>query len=334
MSDNVIRVAVLDQYHPGIVDTINRGVPPGWEISFAKSRKTEDQTAALANADVAFVMAAPVTGELLGAASKLKFIQKLGAGVDKLDQDTCTARGIAVACLAGGNAIPVAEHTVLLMLATYRRLVEVDRRTRAGEWGKEESRGINRHMDGKRVGIVGFGAIGKAVAKLLTGFGVDIVYYDPVDVPAEVEREFNAKRLTLEELLKTADIVTLHLPLLPQTKGMIGEKQLRSMKKGAVLINCARGGLVDEDALYRVLKEGHLFAAGVDAFANEPPTGSPLLTLDQTIVSPHLAGATVDNFAKIVERAVANTQQYLGGKGLPPRDAVLLPKGATSVAAK
>ena len=194
-------------------------------------------------------MAAPVTAEILSAATRLRFIQKLGAGVDKIDLKMCSEKGIAVARLAGGNAIPVAEHTLLLILATLRRLPMVDRRTRAGEWLKEESRGVNRQLHGKRVGLVGLGAIGKALVKLLKGFETDIVYFDPGVSPADVEQKLGVRHLPLDELLATSDIVSLHLPLLPETAGLISKERIDRMKRGAVLINCARGGLVDEAAL-------------------------------------------------------------------------------------
>jgi len=274
-------------------------------------------------------VAAPVTAEILAAAPRLRFIQKLGAGYDKIDLATCKQRGIAVARLAGGNAIPVAEHTLLLMLATLRRLPFIDRKTRAGEWLKEEARGVNRQLTGKRVGLVGFGAIGKALAKLLIGFDVEVVYFDTILPPPEFERNLRVRHLPLDELLRTADIISLHVPLAPETAGLISKERIAAMKRGAVLINCARGGLVDEAALTAALVEGRLFAAGIDAFAKEPPVGSPLLTLDQTVVTPHMAGATIDNFGFVIGRAVANAQQYLSGEGLPGADAVSVPEGTT-----
>ncbi|MCH7634659.1 MAG: hypothetical protein IIA36_08210, partial [Proteobacteria bacterium] len=145
-----------------------------------------------------------------------------------------------------------------------------------------------------------------------------------------VERKFAVRHLALAELLATSDIVSLHLPLLPDTAGLISEERIASMKPGAVLINCARGGLVDEAALARALTEGRLSAAGIDAFAEEPPVGSPLLELEQTVVTSHMAGATVDNFASVIERGFDNAARYLGGQGLPEQDAVFVPAGAAT----
>jgi phosphoglycerate dehydrogenase-like enzyme len=328
-----VHVAFLDRFHPAIYSSIERALPPGWIGSFAQSRESRDQAAAVSEADLLFVMAAPVSAEILAAATRLRFIQKLGAGFDKIDLKTCRERGIAVARLAGGNATPVAEHTLLLMLAALRRLPLMDRRTRAGEWLKEEARGVNRQLTGKVVGVVGFGAIGKTLAKMLSGFAIEVLYFDPVRPQPEVERQLRVRYCPLKELLATADIVSLHLPLTPETAGLISKEQIASMKPGAVLINCARGGLVDEAALAAALAEGRLFAAGVDAFAQEPPIGSSLLILDQTVVTPHMAGATVDNFGFVIERAMRNAAQYLSGGGLPKEDAVFVPQDANSHAA-
>jgi D-3-phosphoglycerate dehydrogenase len=317
--------AVIDPFEPQIRMRIEVAVPPQWTVQFGH-RSPAERDAAMADADVLFVMAAPVDGGLIASAKRLRFIQKLGAGVDRVDLEACEARGIALAKLAGGNAVPVAEHAVLLMLACYRRLPVVDRRTRAGHWGKEEARGQSRQLRGKRIGLVGFGAIGRELAAILAGFQAEVVYYDPVRAAREVEARLSVRALDLDELLATSDIVSLHLPLLPETSGLIDAARIARMKKGAVLINTARGGLVDEGALAAALRNGHLAAAGIDAFAREPPLGSPLLELEQTVVTPHLAGATIDNFDNIIERAVANAQSYLERGRLPEADAVLMPR--------
>jgi D-3-phosphoglycerate dehydrogenase len=272
-------------------------------------------------------MAAPVPKELLAAAPRLRFIQKLGAGVDRIDLDACRKQGIGLARLHAGNSVPVAEHTILLMLATYRQLPQIDRRTRAGAWNKEDARGEHRHLHGKIVGLVGFGAIGKEVAKRLRGFEVKILYYDPVRASRDVEQSLAVDYADLDTLVRSADIISLHLPLTPQTAGLINTERIRAMKSGAVLINCARGGLVDEAALAVALKEGRLFGAGIDAFANEPPVGSELLELDNTVVTSHLAGATLDNFSGVIARAVENAKAVLCGEALPETDVVLASRG-------
>jgi phosphoglycerate dehydrogenase-like enzyme len=316
--------AVIDPFDPKIRARIEAAMPPEWDLRFG-DRSPAERDGALAEADVLFVMAAPVGGDLIERANRLRFIQKLGAGVDRVDLNACKGSDIAVAKLAAGNAVPVAEHTVLLMLACYRRLPVVDRETRAGHWGKEQARGLHRQLRGKRIGLVGFGAIGRELAGILSGFQAELVYYDPAPASREVEVHLHIRPLDLDELLATSDIVSLHLPLMPETAGLIDAARIRRMKKGAVLINAARGGLVDETALAAALRDGHLAGAGLDAFATEPPLGSPLLALDQTVITPHLAGATIDNFDNIIERAVANAKGYLESGRLPEADGVLLP---------
>jgi phosphoglycerate dehydrogenase-like enzyme len=318
-----VTVAVLDTFHPHIKAAIEAAVPANWAVRFAAENALAARAAVLRDADVAFVMAAPMPKELLAEARRLRFIQKLGAGVDRIDLDVCRKQGIAVARLHAGNSIPVAEHTILLMLATYRQLPQIDRRTRSGIWSKEDARGMHRQLQHKTVGLVGFGAIGKEVAKRLRGFEVAILYYDPVRAPSDVEQNLDVKFADLDELVRSADIVSLHLPLLPQTAGIINAERIRAMKSGAVLINCARGGLVDEVALAGALKDGQLFGAGIDAFSTEPPVGSPLLELENTVVTSHLAGATLDNFSGIISRAVENARAVLRGDALPETDVVI-----------
>ena len=320
-----IKIAILDKFHPHIKTAIMAAVPANWTVRFIDENSLAARAAVLGDADIAFVMAAPVPKELLAEAKRLRFIQKLGAGVDRIDLDTCRKQGIAVARLHAGNSIPVAEHTILLMLATYRQLPQIDRRTRAGAWNKEDARGMNRQLQNKTVGLVGFGAIGKEVAKRLRGFETAILYYDPARATREIEQNLGVKYAELDTLVRTSDIVSLHLPLLPETAGIINAQRIRAMKSGAVLINCARGGLVDEVALATALKDGHLFGAGIDAFSKEPPVGNELLELENTVVTSHLAGATLDNFSGVIARAVENAKAMLRGDALPASDVVLAP---------
>ena len=323
-----ITLAVLDKFHPQIKKVIVAAAPADWTVRFIEENSLAARATVLRDADLAFVMAAPVPKELLAQATRLRFMQKLGAGVDRIDLLACRKQGIGLARLHAGNSIPVAEHTILLILATYRQLPQIDRRTRAGAWDKEDARGEHRQLQGKIVGLVGFGAIGKEVAKRLRGFEVKILYYDPVRAPRDVERNLAADYTELDSLLRSADIVSLHLPLTQETAGIINAQRIHAMKRGAVLINAARGGLIDEIELIAALKDGHLFGAGIDVFSKEPPVGSELLTLENTVVTSHLAGATIDNFAAIIARAVRNARAVLRGEALPRTDVVLAPSGA------
>ena len=320
-----VTVAVLDTFHPHIKTAVEAAIPADWALRFVDENSFAARVTLIREADIVFVMAAPMPKELLVEARRLRFIQKLGAGVDRIDLDFCRAHGIGVARLNAGNAVPVAEHTILLMLATYRQLPLIDCRTRAGTWSKEDARGTHRSLQHKKVGLVGFGAIGKEVAKRLRAFEVEVLYYDPVRAAADVELSLGVTYADLDALLGEADIVSLHLPLMPQTADIIDAQRIAAMKPGAVLINCARGGLVDEAALAEALKAGRLFGAGIDAFSQEPPVGSALLELDNTVVTSHLAGATLDNFAVVVARAVANAKAVLRGEPLPAGDVAVAP---------
>ncbi len=317
-----VTLGVIDPFHPRVVEAIREAAPSDWRISITEAATEDARARALAQADVAFVMATPMPRSLLERAPRLRFIQKLGAGIDRIDSSYCAEVGIGLARLQAGNAIPVAEHTVLLMLAACRQLPWLDRGTRAGAWDKEAVRGENRHLYGKTLGIVGFGAIGRQVARLLSGFGVNLVYYDPMRASRHDESAFNVTYRDLDDLVAESDVVTLHLPLLPATANLIDARRIRMMKPGAILVNAARGGLVDEAELARALQDGHLFSAGLDAYSSEPPIGNPLLTLDNTVVTPHCAGATIDNFSGVARRAVANTLTALAGGTLDPAELV------------
>jgi phosphoglycerate dehydrogenase-like enzyme len=320
-----VNLAVLDVFHPQIKAAIAAAIPSDWTACFLEENSLDARARLIRDADIVFVMAAPMPKELLTEARKLRLIQKLGAGLDRIDLEFCRERGIGVARLQAGNSVPVAEHTVLLMLATYRQLPQIDRRTRGGNWNKEDARGTHRSLQHKTIGLVGFGAIGREVAKRLRGFDVKILYYDPMRASADVERSLDVTYSDLDALLREADIVSLHLPLLPQTRNIIDAGRIATMKQGAVLINCARGGLIDESALAQALSTGRLMGAGIDAFSQEPPVGNPLLQLDNTVITPHLAGATLDNIATVVARSIGNAKAVLRGEPLPPDDEAVAP---------
>lgn len=319
-------IGIIDPFHPRIIRTIRDALPADWPLVVTTGPTPQERAAALSGADVAFVMATKMPRDLLAQAPKLRFIQKLGAGVDSIDTAYCEEAGIALARLQAGNAIPVAEHTILLMLAACRNLPALDARTRAGGWDKEQVRGENQHLHGKTIGIVGFGAIGRQVARLLAGFGVRIVYYDSFRATAADEAAFCAEYMDLDDLVAEADVVSLHVPLMAETRGLISAERIARMKPEAILVNAARGGLVDEPALAEALRAGRIFGAALDAFSVEPPAGNPLLELQNTVITPHCAGATVDNFASIAARAVANTQRFLAREPLPAGDVVIAPR--------
>ncbi len=321
-----VTVALLDRFSPIISGKLLSKLPRGWTLVPIDRTTFKERKTAIKNATAALVMGAPLNEKLLAEAENLLYIQKLGAGVDNIDLDYCIKHKIGVGRLNAGNAVPVAEHTLMMMLAASRQLVTFDKSTRAGSWEKEIARGSNQHIHGKTVGIVGLGAIGRQVAKLLYAFGVNILYCDPVPAPQKLHRTLNLKRVDLSQILKLSDIITLHCPLNADTRNLIDKKAIKNIKKGAMLINCARGGLIDETALVEALETGQLFSAALDTFSKEPPDNASLLELENTVISPHCAGATLDNFDDIAERAITNIKSFLRDETIPREDIVYDPR--------
>ncbi len=226
----------------------------------------------------------------LAAADRLKVIARYGAGVDNVDLEAARRRGIVVTNTPGANAVSVAELTIGLMLALLRNIPCAHERTRAGEWPRLE--GLS--LEGRTVGLLGLGAVGKQVARRLQGFDCTVLAHDPQPDEA-FAREHGVALCSRDELIAASDLLSLHLPLLPATRGLVDAAFLSRMKRGACLINTARGELVDEEALAAALRAGHLRGAALDTFAQEPPgRDNPLLALPQVIVTPHM-GAHSDS---------------------------------------
>lgn len=320
-----LHMAFLDQVHPRIRRLVETGVPDSWTVTFTASHDRADRAAAVADAEVAFIIGTGIDAALLERAPRLRFVQKLGAGIDRIDVAACAERGVAVARLEAGNSAQVAEHTILLMLSALRRLPYFDRTTRDGAWLKEEGRGVQRQLIGKRVGLIGLGAIGREVAKRLRGFDVEVVYHDPRPADAGTEERLGLRWLPLDELLTTSDILSLHLPLLPETRNFLDARRLSRLKPHATIINCARGGLIDEASLEAALDDGRILAVGLDTFTNEPPRRPSLLSRDNVVVTPHLAGATFENFDMVFRRGLRNVDLFLRRDAIAPPELVVAP---------
>jgi len=325
----MVHLAFLDAVDPRIGAEVDRLLPKGWRLTRTRYNAAADRQAAAAGGDVAMIIGTGVDKALLGAAPNLRFIQKLGAGVDNVDPAACGAHGVAVARLQAGNAVQVAEHTVMLLLAALRRLPYFDRRTREGAWLRAEGRAAQRQLAGKRVGIIGLGAIGRQVARRLAGFDVDVVYYDIKRPGQALEAELKVRYCGFDELVESCDVVTLHVPLDRNTRNMLGAETIARLKHGATIVNCARGGLIDEQALSRALESGAVHAAGLDTFEVEPLDASPLLARDEAVVTPHLAGATIENFIHVFERGLANIDRHLAGRPLPEGELAIAADGST-----
>jgi phosphoglycerate dehydrogenase-like enzyme len=266
---------------------------------------------ALAGAEVLWHVLVPVGAAEIAAAPRLRLIQKIGVGVNTIDLEAAAAHGIAVANMPGTNSQAVAEMTLLLMLAALRRVASFDRATRAGcGWTLEpETFDELGEIRGRTVGLIGYGAVARLLAPVLTALGARVLHTSKAARPKEAQ-----EWRSLEDLLRESDIVSLHLPLTPETERLIDGARLALMKPGAVLINTARGGLVDEAALAAALRSGRLRAAGLDVFQREPVDGGgPLLGLDNVVVTPHIAWLTPETLDRSLGIAIENCRRVRDG---------------------
>lgn len=257
-----------------------------------------------------------VDEDLLKHADTLEMIQTIGVGYDHMDVPACTRKGIIVCNVAEIYSEPVAQHAWALILDLTKHVTRADRSMRAGTWQSEDWMGLQ--IWGKTLGIIGLGNIGSRIAmKGRLAFGMRILAHDPYVLPARAQL-FGAELVSLEKLLKESDIVSISVPLTHETRHIIGEEQLSTMKKSAFLINICRGAVIDERALVECLQKGGIRGAGLDVFEIEPlPQGSPLLRMENVVLTPHLASSTTEAVEKTYRGAVANIIRYL--KGLRPR---------------
>ncbi|MDR2758245.1 MAG: phosphoglycerate dehydrogenase [Spirochaetaceae bacterium] len=253
-----------------------------------------------------------ITKKVIEQSTSLRVISRYGAGVDRLDLEAARAKGVVVCNTPGVNAQAVADLTLALLLAVARRVPFLDRNTREGRWPR--STGVELY--GKTIGTLGLGAIGKAVAKRADGFSMKVMAYDPYMDEAYakargiVAADFNT-------LVKAADFLCLHLPLTAETRHIISGEVMKVMKKGAIIVNTARGGLIDEQAAYELLQSGHLGGLGIDVYEEEPPKQSPLFSLDNVVLTPHTASHTVEATAAMAALSVQNLIDVLSGRDCP-----------------
>lgn len=249
--------------------------------------------AALPKADALIVRSATkVTKDLLAKAGNIRIVGRAGVGVDNIDQEAATAKGAAVMNAPAGNTVAAAELTMALLLALVRKVSAADRSMRAGEWKRNKFGGVE--LRGRTLGLIGAGRIGGEVAKRAKAFGMNVIAADPY-LTAERAQDLGVEKVELADVKKRADVISLHVPLTEQTKNMFGEAQLRELKQGAFLVNVARGGVIDEAALVKVLADGHLAGAALDVFNNEPlEKESPLLQAENLVITPHLGASTTE----------------------------------------
>jgi phosphoglycerate dehydrogenase-like enzyme len=317
-------VAVLDSMPPASQTVISGIFGGDFAVVFVDDDSAEAKAKAATDATVLLTMWGAVDAATIAAAPKCRLIQKLGVGVDKIDAAEADRRGIRVLKAAGINADAVAELAILLTLAVGRNLTKATAAARSGVAAKEALRAESFQLLGKTVGLWGLGHIGQAVARRFGGFGVSIVYHDLRRADPTVERACAVRYVDQDELVATADVLSLHLPSTPSTTGIINDDILSRVKPDLILVNTARGSLVDEAALLRAISEGRVLGAGLDVTAREPlPTDSPLLASDRVVLTPHVGGAVANNFPRVIQRAYDNARAVLDGGELVPGDVVV-----------
>jgi phosphoglycerate dehydrogenase-like enzyme len=306
-------VKVVFHYGAGPALARHLGKLPGLDITVVAEDDDAGFAVAMLEAEVLWHALRPVTAATIAAAPKLRLIQKIGVGVNTIDLVAAASRDIAVCNLPGSNARAVAEMALMLMLAALRRLPMFDRDLRAGKWAcAPEIQDHLGELGGRTVGLVGYGDVPKVLAPILAAMGCRVLYTARSPKPDAVGeyRDLNA-------LLAESDVVSLHVPLMPETAGLIGVDALARMKPGAVLVNTARGGLVDQPALTAALRDGRLGAAGLDVFASEPADAAdPIFALDNVVVAPHVAWITDGTFERSFATAAENCRRLGAGEAL------------------
>jgi len=310
------KVIFFTQLVPELSKQVVAPAPGDWDVSFFPHDLPPAEKACL-SADTDFLILFPTAIEdsVLRAAQRLKLVQLVSAGFERMPLELLAELAIPLANNGGPNAIDVAEHTFALILSVYRRLAEMDRNVRNEGWTAIDSGMTTFTIQGKTVGIVGLGHIGKEVAARMVPFGAKVLYYDPFPAPGEVERALQVERTTLDDLLQCSDVVTLHVPLKDGTHHLIGAQEFAQMKSGAILINTCRGPVVDEAALIHALESGAIRAAGLDVL-NEEPTDpqNPILKFENVIFTPHVAGVTYDTWQRRGRFIFENLKRVWAGK--------------------
>lgn len=313
-------VLIADKLAQSTVEALGDGV----EVRWVDGPDRPALLAAVPEADAILVRSATtVDAEVLAAGTKLKIVARAGVGLDNVDVPAATERGVLVVNAPTSNIHTAAEHAVTLLLSAARQIPAADATLRQHEWKRSKFNGVE--IFGKTVGVVGLGRIGQLFAQRMAAFETHVIAYDPY-VSAARAAQLGIELVTLDELLTRADMFSVHLPKTPETKGIIGKEALAKTKPGVIVVNAARGGLVDEQALADAITSGHVFAAGIDVYASEPCTDSPLFELPQAVVTPHLGASTTEAQDRAGTDVAKSVLLALAGEFVP--DAVNVKGGA------
>ena len=320
------KIVVLDLMAPARADKMRALLPPGMTLSHGVERGDDHMKQIIADADYAIAGQVAVSGDVLRAGKKLKLLHKWGVGVDNLDLEAARALGVKVARTTGSNAIPVAEFALGLALAALRAIALGNAELKQGHWrGMSGLPMATYTLTAKTFGIIGFGAIGKTLARILKGFNCAVLYNKRTRLSPGEEAELGVSYASVADLLARADVVSLNCPLTDETRSLINKTSLQTMKPSAVLVNVARGGVVDEDDLVWALQNRIIGAAAMDVFEIEPlPADSPLLQkLDNLVVTPHLAAIAADVFEPTVRQMFGNIARVSRGEPVAAADSVV-----------
>lgn len=309
-----MRVLVHHEASDGFVDAVRQAADPDTELVFVRETDRDGLAGALRTADALLHVLEPLDRATLAGAPRLRLVQKIGVGVNTIDLDACRDLGIGVANMPGTNTQAVVEMTIGLMLAASRRITDLDRAVRVGAGFPADPGALDAcsELSGKTVGLVGYGAIGRGVARVLDAFGATTIVH--VREPARAsEREV----VPLDELFDRSDVISLHVPLTTDTAGIVSRARLARLRRTAILVNTARGGLVDQPALVAALASGSLRAAGLDVFADEPiDARDPLFALPNVVVTPHVAWRTVETLTRSFQIGFENCRRAMRGERL------------------
>jgi len=262
-----------------------------------------------------------LTKELIDAGANLKFIGRAGVGVDNIDIDAATARGIPVMNAPRGNIVSTAEHTIALLMSLARRIPQADRSVRAERWERKDLKGVE--LSGKTLGVIGLGRVGREVSQRMLAFAMKVIAFDPY-VTAEVAADLGVGLVDMDTLLGESDFITVHVPLGADTRSIISKSEIGRMRDGVFLINCARGGVIDEAAVCEALDSGKVAGVAVDVYESEPPGAHPLFSHERSVFTPHLGAATRDAQIRVAVDAARNVADALSKGEI--RDAVNAPK--------
>ncbi|MFH1571913.1 MAG: phosphoglycerate dehydrogenase [Gemmatimonadota bacterium] len=283
-----MKVLISDRVDPGCVDILKRH--PGMEVDVRTDLSPQELLAAIGDYDGLIVRSATqVSAEVIDAARRLRVVGRAGAGVDNIDVPAATRRGIVVMNTPGGNSVSTAEHSFAMLTSLARHIPQAAASMRAGDWERNAFTGIE--LAGKTLGVVGLGKVGREVARRAAAFDMRVLACDPF-VSAQVASSYGAQVAPMEQILQEADFLTIHMPLTPQTRHSISDAQLQACKDGVYLVNCARGGIIDEAALERALDSGKVAGAALDVFESEPPGDAALVRHPRVICTPHLGAST------------------------------------------